>query len=71
MKLQLTCRDATRLVLEGEDRDLHLRERLGLRLHMLICKACPNFKRQVTFMRGAMGQWQSYVEEDDGPASLR
>jgi hypothetical protein len=65
MKPQLTCREAVRLVLAGEDRTLRLSERLGLRLHMLICKACPNFKRQVDFMRGAMGQWRRYSEEGD------
>jgi len=60
MKTTLTCRDVTRLVLEGEDRHLRLSERLGVRVHMLICKACPKFARQVQFMRGAMGQWKQY-----------
>jgi hypothetical protein len=64
MKPHLTCREATRLVLAGEDRDLLLLERLRLRVHMLICKACPNFQRQVDFMRGAMGQWRRYSEGD-------
>jgi Putative zinc-finger len=65
MKPHLTCREATRLVLAGEDRKLALGERLRLRMHMLICKACPNFQRQVDFMRSAMGQWRRYAEEDD------
>ncbi len=69
MKSHLTCREATRLVLEGEDRRLQLPERLRLRLHLLICKACPNFQRQVNFMRSAMGQWRHYAESaDDGAA---
>ena len=64
MKLRRTCRDVTRLVLEGEERSLPLHERLSVRLHMLICKACPRFERQVHFMRAALGRWRGYAERD-------
>lgn len=53
-----SCRDITRLVLEREERALTPWERLKLRLHMLACKACPRFERQVSFMREAMGRWR-------------
>lgn len=66
MKLHLSCRDATVLVLQGEDRRLSLLERLMLRFHLLICKACPKFVRQVHMMRGAMGPWRAYRDGDDG-----
>lgn len=66
MKPHLSCREATRLVLEGEDRPLRLSERLAVRLHMLICKACPPFARQVRFMHGAMGRWKQYAEGEGG-----
>jgi hypothetical protein len=62
MKLKLSCRDVTRLVLQGEDRRLSFAERLGVRLHLLICQACPRFVRQVRFMRGAVGRWRRYAE---------
>jgi hypothetical protein len=64
MKLHLNCRQATVLVLQGEDRALSLSERLALRFHMMICKACPRFVRQVALMRGAVGAWRHYVDED-------
>lgn len=62
---QLNCREATQLVLQGEDRPLTWPERLGLRFHLLICKACPRFVAQVRFMQGAMGRWRQYAEGDD------
>lgn len=65
MKLRQSCREVTRLVLEGLDRDLPLGERLVVRLHMLICRACPRFERQARFMRVAMGRWKAYAEGDD------
>jgi hypothetical protein len=63
--IRLTCRDATRLVLEGEDRRLGAAERLRLRLHLLVCRHCPRFVRQVELMRGAMGRWRTYAEDRD------
>jgi hypothetical protein len=64
VKPTLTCREATRLVLEGEDRRLAWGERLALRIHLLMCRACPRFVRQVQFMRSAMGRWKQYAEDD-------
>ena len=64
MKLTRTCRDVTRLVLEGEDRRLTLRERLAIRLHLVICAACPRFVRQVALMRNATQRWRAYSERD-------
>ena len=64
MKFDLTCKEVTRLVLEGEDRRLSLGERLALRWHLLICAACPKFLRQVHFMRRALGHWKQYGEGD-------
>lgn len=65
--VHINCREATALVLQGEDRRLALAERLRLRMHLLICKACPRFVRQVALMRRAMGPWRSY-RDSQGPA---
>lgn len=43
----LSCQAATRLVSEGRERPLTLKERGFLRMHLLICKACGNFEKQV------------------------
>ena len=64
MRIRLTCRDAARLLLAGEDRALSARERLRLRLHLLACRMCPRFARQVRFMRQALGRWQAYTERE-------
>ena len=67
MKFKLTCREVTRIVLEGEERPLAFGERLRLRFHMLICEACPRFVQQVKFMRSAIGRWKQYAEGDGPP----
>lgn len=67
MKFKLSCRDVTHLVLKAEDQRLSFAERLGVRLHLLICKACPRFVVQVRFMRRAMGRWRQYAEGEGVP----
>jgi len=64
MKIKLNCREATTLVLQGEDRSLRWVERAALRMHLAICQACPRFVRQVRVMRSAMGPWRAYRDSD-------
>jgi hypothetical protein len=63
-KLRLNCREVTRLTLEGEDRRLGLFDRIGIRLHLMICDACPRFAKQVKLMRQAIGQWRRYRDAE-------
>jgi hypothetical protein len=54
--MMLSCKEASRLVSQGLDRRLGFAERLGLRLHLLICDGCTNFSKQVAFLRKAMAR---------------
>jgi len=47
----LTCKDASQLISEGQDRKLGLRERIGLRLHLWMCKNCRLFDKQLGQLR--------------------
>lgn len=60
-----TCREVTRLVLEGEDRRMGPLDRLAIAFHMLICDACPRFLRQAGFMRQALDRWKNYKDGGD------
>ena len=64
MLLRRSCKQVTHLVLQAEDRTLPLRERLAVRLHMLVCKACPRFADQVALMRSANKRWRTYSESE-------
>jgi len=52
----LSCREATRLVSQGLDRELDLGERVSLRVHLAICLGCRRAGRQMEFLRRAMRQ---------------
>jgi hypothetical protein len=58
--LMRTCKEVTAMVVAREDRRLSAREKLALRMHMAMCRACPPFERQMLTMRNAMKQWRNY-----------
>lgn len=60
-----SCREATRLVLEGQDRELTTAERTVLQFHWGICAACRKFRDQTEVMRQAMMRWRSYRDGDE------
>lgn len=49
----MNCKQASRMVSEGLDRELGLLERMQLRLHLFVCDRCTNFSRQSAFLRRA------------------
>lgn len=59
-----TCKEIAALVVAREDRALLLGERLEVRAHMWICKACPDFENQILTMRNALRQWRNYAGND-------
>jgi hypothetical protein len=65
MDLKRSCREVTRLVLEGEDRELTPTETLALQMHWRICDTCRKFREQAQWMRQAMQRWRSYGDDDD------
>jgi predicted anti-sigma-YlaC factor YlaD len=48
-----SCREVTRLVSQGEDRELSFGERVALRAHLAICRGCRNMRDQMLFLRRA------------------
>lgn len=50
----LSCRETTRLVSQGLDRELAFGERVALRVHLVICLGCRRAGRQMAFLRKAV-----------------
>ena len=48
-----TCRQAGRLQSEALDRPLSLPKRFGLGLHLMLCKWCRRYGKQLRFLRRA------------------
>lgn len=55
----LSCREATRLLSQREDRRLSYGERIKLRLHLWVCTACTRFSRQLAFLRQGVSRFRT------------
>lgn len=62
----LSCKEASRLMSQGEDEHLDFARRAALRLHLLICTGCTRAKAQFAFLRRAAREYPG--PENDGPA---
>jgi hypothetical protein len=60
----MNCKDVTHLLSEAQDRQLTLAERMSLEMHLVICKGCANFKKQMSFLRKACRGYADRVAAD-------
>jgi len=49
----MSCKEATRLMSEEQDRKLSVGERLTLRFHTVMCIGCTNYRKHMAFLRRA------------------
>jgi len=56
MKIQLDCKEVSRLISDGLDQELPTPERARMRLHFVICQTCRNVDEQMQFIRRALRQ---------------
>lgn len=47
----LNCQQVTRLLSESQERTLTLRERMSLKVHVMMCSGCRNFGNQMLTLR--------------------
>ncbi|MGH7599491.1 MAG: hypothetical protein ACREOI_24310 [bacterium] len=57
-----TCKEVTRMASEAMERKLPLRQRLDMRLHLLICALCMRYVKQLQFMHDAVQQHAAQIE---------
>lgn len=54
MKVELDCKEVSRLISEGLDQDMPAPERARLRYHFVICQTCRTVDEQMKFLRQAV-----------------
>ncbi|MDA8178876.1 MAG: anti-sigma factor family protein [Desulfobacteria bacterium] len=47
----LSCKDVTQLISQSMDASLPIGKRIGMRLHLLMCKFCSRYERQLLLIR--------------------
>lgn len=61
----LSCKEASQIISQSLDRQLTMRERFALKLHLLICKYCKQFSQQLQTIRNALKIASTTIENDD------
>ena len=52
-ELSPSCKKAVRLQSEALDHKLTFRQQLGLQIHLVLCKWCSRYGKQITFIHAA------------------
>jgi hypothetical protein len=63
--MMLNCKQASHLVSQSMEAKLSFRQRLGLRVHLMMCDACTQFSRQLLVLREAISQLARKTENDE------
>jgi hypothetical protein len=67
----LACREVTRLVSESLDRELSLPQRMSIKMHLMMCKLCSRYNKQLAALREAFRLYAMREKDIDiYPASL-
>lgn len=63
-----SCKDITRVCSDELERPLSLGERASLRMHLLMCSGCANYRRQLRVLSQAMHAYaQGEAPRSDNP----
>ena len=57
------CKEVTRMLSDSLDRELSFHQRVGLRMHLLMCKFCSRYQRQLLFLRKTMHLHAEHSED--------
>jgi hypothetical protein len=49
----LSCKETTELISKEADERLSLKETFDMRMHVMMCSACRNFRSNIQFLRQA------------------
>lgn len=64
------CKTVTRMVSESMDTELPWGQRMKMRMHLIMCKYCSRFKRQLDLLRKASQSLASHPAEPDASSVL-
>jgi len=60
-----SCAHAAQLSSRAMEQPLAPAERLRLKMHLMMCKRCNNFSRQIQFLRRASRKMPEIFEKDE------
>ncbi len=65
--MMLSCKDVTQLISRSMDTSLPVGKRIGVRIHLLICRFCARYEKQLLLIRETV---RSIVAEEETPEGV-
>lgn len=63
----LNCKETTQLVSESMDHQLTFRRRMGLKMHLLMCRYCDRYSHQIAILRNLVRRYsRDEIELENG-----
>lgn len=62
-----TCKQVTEMISEGMDRELSLTGRMRIRFHVMMCKGCTNYEKQMSTLRRMSQAFVDHFSSQDKP----
>jgi hypothetical protein len=66
----LNCKEVARLVSESLDREMPFGERIGIRVHLLMCKFCSRYRKQLLILKRATHFYAHHSEDIESSVAL-
>jgi len=64
------CKEVTRMVSESLDRESSFYHRVGIRIHLLMCKFCSRYRRQLLILRDVIHLYTTHSEKIEPSIAL-
>jgi hypothetical protein len=58
----LNCKDVSQRVSESMDRKLAVSQRVGIRIHLMMCRFCSRYKRQIFLLRKTLQLYATHPQ---------
>jgi len=65
----LSCKDVTQLISRSMDTSLPVGKRIGVRIHLLICRFCARYEKQLLVIRETVRRVVAAEELPGGPSA--
>jgi len=62
----LNCHQVTRMISESRERPLTLKEKMDLKIHLVMCQGCRYFEKNARTIRKAMQKFSTGTHEKRG-----
>lgn len=70
MTAMLSCKAVSQLVSESMDRPVSMSESLEMKMHLIMCKFCSRFKKQLKSIHKTVRENADLIEELEDRATL-